>query len=84
MTVLSCRMCAYGSRDAAAELRLLSGQHSQSSRSSFPQPLVLLSTVKYKQLQTIVPCGQIQLLHLRTHPRLLLHLSNIFAPCNNM
>lgn len=84
MTTLNWWMCAYCSRDAGTELRLLSGQHSQSSRSSLPQPLVLLSTVKYKQLQTVVPCGQIHLLHLRTQPGSLFHLSNIFASSNNM
>ncbi len=58
---------AYCSRDAGAELRLLRGQHGQSSCSSFPQPLVLLSAVEHEQLQAIVPCGQVQLLHLRSH-----------------
>lgn len=58
---------AYCSRYAGAELRLLRGQHGQSSCSSSPQPLVLLSTVEHKQLQAIISCGQVQLLHLRTH-----------------
>lgn len=57
---------AYCSRDASTQLRLLSGQHGQCSCSSFPQPLVVLSTVEHEQLQTIIPCGQVQLLHLRT------------------
>ena len=35
--------------------------------SRFPQPLVLLAAVEHQQLQAIVPCCQVHLLHLRTH-----------------
>ncbi len=82
MWVHSWGVCAYCLRDAGADLRQLSGQHGQSSRRSFPQPLVVLSAVEHKQLQAIAPCGKVQFLHLRTHqtPVTFIQLVNTFVP----
>lgn len=58
---------AYCVRDVSTQLRLLSSQHGQCSCSSLSQPFILLSAKEHKQLQAIIPSGQVQFLHLRTH-----------------
>lgn len=62
-TLLEC--FSYSSRDASAEFRMFGCQHGQGSCSSFPQPPVILSAIKHEQLQAIISCGQVELLHLR-------------------